>query len=248
MPSAPPELTGERSPDLAALLSLVAPGSGHLYLGLGGRQRSVAFGLLAATALAVVLAYFSLGLFVVGFLIWLGAALYALYDLRAGLSNIREAQLSAQLVGWILVAAGAALMISLLLPWYHVSIDARGFGGASGNASGFEALSVIDIACLAIGATALVSGLAALGRGPISSDELPAIMPLVVAIGGLVALVMIVYRMFVDGVPGFGGPVAGVDLSIGRAPGILLACAAAIAICVAGVSVLRSTGGREPAE
>jgi hypothetical protein len=145
------------------------------------------------------------------------------------------------------VAAGAALMVSLLLPWYHVSIDARGFGGASGNISGFEALGIIDIVCLAVGAAAVVSGLAALGRGPISSDELPAVMPLAVAVGGLVALVLVVYRMLVDGVPGLGAPVAGVDLSIGRAPGILLACAAAIAICVAALSVLRSTGTRAPA-
>ena len=242
----PPELSGERSPDLAALVSLVAPGSGHLYLGVEGPRRTTAYLLLAATGAAVALSYFSFGLFVLGFVIWLAAAGYALNDLRAGLANVREARLSAQLVGWILVAAGAALMVSLLLPWYHVSIDARGFGGASGNASGFEALGVIDIVCLAVGAAAVVSGLAALGRGPISSDELPAVMPLIVAIGGLVALVLVVFRMFVDGVPGLGAPVAGVDLSIGRAPGILLACAAAIAICVAGLSVLRSTGTRAP--
>ena len=72
-------------------------------------------------------------------------------------------------------------------------------------------------------------------------------MPLIVAIGGLVALVLVVFRMFVDGVPGLGAPVASVDLSIGRGPGILLACSAAIAICVAGVSVLRSRGRGHPA-
>jgi hypothetical protein len=86
----------------------------------------------------------------------------------------------------------------------------------------------------------VLAGLAAVGKGPISSNELPQAMPMIVAAGGAIALVLIVYRLFVDPVPGFGslGGAGSVDISVGRAPGALLAAAAAIAILVASVSVL----------
>jgi hypothetical protein len=238
-PGAQPEPAAEggRSPDLGALLSVVAPGSGHLYLGAQGQQRNVAFGLLAATVGAIVLSYFGFALFLIGLVVWIGAAAYALYDLRAGLSNLREARLTAQMVGWILVIAGGALILSMILPWYRISIEAEGLGGVSGNASGFEVLSIIDIILLVIGAASVVSGLAALGKGPISSSELPSAMPLVIAVGGLVALVLVAFRLFVR--PGvFSEGLGGVDVTIGRAPGILLAAACSIAILVAAASAL----------
>ena len=75
----PAAATGERSPELAALLSLVAPGSGHLYLGRAG---VAAVALLAVTLVAVILAYFDFALFLAGAAMWAGAAAYALYDLR----------------------------------------------------------------------------------------------------------------------------------------------------------------------
>ena len=233
---------GARSPDLAALLSVVAPGSGHLYL---RRASGIAYGLLGATVVAVILSYFSFLLFIVGLVIWAGAAAYALIDLRGGLTGLREMRLSSQLVGWILVAAGGALIVSLLLPWYHLSIDVNVKGLASisasqsKNASGFQSFEIIDIILLVVGAASVVAGLAALGKGPISSDELPTAMPAIVGGGGLLALVLTVFRLFVDPVPSFGGVAGGtVDVSVGRGPGGLLAAAAAIAIVVASASVL----------
>lgn len=235
-----------RSPDLAALLSVVAPGSGHLYL---HRASGVAYGLLGATVVAVILSYFSFLLFIVGLVIWAGAAAFALVDLRGGLTGLREMRLSSQLVGWILVAAGGALIVSLLLPWYHLSIDVNVKGIASisasqsKNASGFQSFGIIDIILLVIGAASVLAGLAALGKGPISSDELPSAMPAIVGGGGLLALVLTYFRLFVDPVPSFGGVAGGtVDVSVGRGPGGLLAAAAAIAIVVASASVI--TGPR----
>jgi hypothetical protein len=241
----------ERSPDLAALLSVVAPGSGHIYL---GRMTGIAYGLLGATVAAVILAYFSFPLFVVGLVIWAGAAAYALTDLRGGLAGLRDTRLSAHLVGWILVAAGAAMIVSLVLPWYHVNVDVNvtGIGGVSANqsknASGFQSFELIDIIVLVAGAASIVAGLAALGKGPISSDELPPAMPAIVAGLALLALVLTYFRLFVDPVPSFDGlgSAGSVDISVGRGPGGLLAAAGAIAILVASVSVL--TGPRHQAE
>jgi TM2 domain-containing membrane protein YozV len=244
-PAAAPIATagGERSPDLAALLSVVAPGAGHIYL---GRATGIAYGLLAATVLAVILAYFSFLLFIVGLVIWAGAAAYALTDLRGGLAGLRDTRLSAHLVGWVLVAAGAAMIVSLVLPWYHVNVDVNvtGIGGISANqsknASGFQSFEFIDIVVLIAGAASVLAGLAALGKGPISSDELPPAMPAIVAGLALLALVLTYFRLFVDPVPSFGGlgSAGSVDISVGRGPGGLLAAASAIAILAASVSLL----------
>jgi hypothetical protein len=240
--TASPDAAAGRTRELAWLLSIVAPGSGHLYLDLQGPKRSTAFGLLGATVVAVVLAYFSFGLWLIGFLIWAAAAAYALVDLRGSVAGTR---LEPRLAALVLAVAGGALMVSLLLPWYHVSIDARGVAAASGNASGLESLDVMDLVLLAIGAAALVLGLATLGRGPVAASQLPPAMPMIVAGGGVLAAVLVFYRMLVDPVPGFG--VTGVvDVSIGRAPGILLAGSASIAIVLAAAGALRSSGARSP--
>lgn len=90
-------IAGARSPDLAALLSIVFPGSGHFYLGVDARKRTTALGLLGATVVAIVLSYFSLFLFIVGLVIWAGAAVYALLDLRGGLAGVRG---RAWMCGW----------------------------------------------------------------------------------------------------------------------------------------------------
>lgn len=240
-----PVAGGERSPDLAALLSVVAPGSGHIYL---GRMTGIAYGLLGATLLAVVLSYFSFLLFIVGLLIWAGAAAYALIDLRGGLAGLREARLTTHLVGWILVAGGAAMIVGLLLPWYHVSVHVSSSvagvdASQSQNFSGFKVLSVIDIIVLVVGLASVVAGLAALGKGPISSDELPPAMPAIIAGAALLVAVLTFFRLFVDPVPSFGslGSAGTVDVSVGRGPGALLTAAAAIAVLVASASAVTAS-------
>ena len=103
-------------PDLALLLSVVAPGSGHLYLGVEPAKRNIAFALLGATVAAVVLAYFSFILFVIGFVVWAGAAFYAVKDLSGGdVAGAQKTSIPQQFVGILLVGAGA-LLASLLFP------------------------------------------------------------------------------------------------------------------------------------
>jgi hypothetical protein len=239
--AAPPRAPAERSPELAALLSVAVPGAGHLYL---GRSGVTGLALLGVTLLAVILAYFDFTLFLVGLALWAAAAAYAVNDLGAGIDGLREGRLPAQLAGWMLVAGGIALVVSLVLPYYHVSVDVRGFGGASGNASGFEAFGLLDILLLAIGIAAVVAGLAALGRGPVAAGDLPAAMPSIVALAAVVGLVLVAYRMLarpsVFDTSGF----EGIDVSVGRGPGLLLAAAACIVIAGAAGSAAAASPSR----
>lgn len=234
-----------RSPEVASILSVVAPGSGHFYV--GSPKVPLAAGLLVATAAAVVLAYFSLLLFIIGFVLWAAAAAFALTDLRGGVGGLGNTTLASNLAGIVLIAAGAVLIISLLLPWYHFSFETNVFGrstSGSDNFSGFTALGVIDIVLLFIGVAAILAGAATLGLGPISAGELPSWLPMAVAVGGAVAALLILFRMFVDPIPGvpsgLGVAGASVDISVGRAPGILLALAAALVLLLANAAALRS--------
>ncbi len=229
-----------KSPEVASILSVVVPGSGHLYMGVDHAKRPLAFGLIAATIAYFVLSYFSFVLFVVGLVIWLGAAAFALTDLRGGVKGLENTTLPRRLVGLLMIAGGGLLVVSLLLPWYHVKISAGGFSG-SGNASGFESFKAIDIILLVIGIVAIAAGAAALGIGPVSEGELPSWLPLAVAVAGAVALVLVAFRMIVDPAPS-AGPSA--DVTIGRAPGILLALDAALVLVLANASVLRSAAKR----
>jgi hypothetical protein len=224
-----------KSPDLATLLSVVAPGSGHLYLGVEPAKRNIAFGLLGASVVAVILAYLSFILFIVGFVIWAAAALFAVNDLRGGVKGLENSSIPQQFVGILLVASGIILILSLILPWYHVTVDdVGGFGGGSGSFNGFESLEIIDLVLLVVGVAAVVAGLASMGIG-VPADKLPTWLPMAVAIGGAVAFVLILFRMFVDVFPETGDGV-----KIGRAPGILLAADAAIVLVMANLSALKS--------
>jgi hypothetical protein len=229
-----------KSPDLAVLLSVIAPGSGHLYLGVEPAKRNIAFGLLGATVVAVVLAYFSMILFIVGFVIWAAAAFYAVNDLRggAGREALENASIPQQFVGILLVVGGALLIVSLFLPWYHIKASLGGVSRGD-SFSGFTVLDIIDIVLLVIGVLAIVGGLVAMGI--IGGSNMPDQLPVAVAIAGAIAFVLVVFRMFIDSVPdteaAFGPKV---DVSIGRAPGILLAADAAIILVMANLSTLKS--------
>ncbi len=262
-PSAgPPAASRRRSPAIAALLTVVAPGSGHVYLGAAGRT-PLAAGLLAATVAAYVIAYFSFVSFLVGAVVWAAAAIFALFDLRTDLAPAgradaaREADAAGEAdaaattatpaqIGAVLLGGGLVLVLSLLLPWYHVSFDIEGFGTSSGNGSGFEALSVLDLVLLVIGAAAALAGAAALGLGPLRRDALPAWLPLATAVAGTVAVVCVAYRLLVDPIEnpiGSVGFTRSVDFSVGRAPGILLAGAASLSIAAAGLLALTQREG-----
>lgn len=226
------ELPSERPAVIAALLSVVFPGSGHLYI---GAKREVGLGLLVATVVAGFFTYQPVGPWLLGFVIWLAAAGYALYDLRPAIEPALQAHgggLNALAeVGpawaWRLVGAGGVVLaLSPLLPWYHASES-----GVSFSASGFEALKLIDLVALAVGVLAVVA--AAISLGVLAGKSLPAVLPLVLAVGGAAAWVLVEFRLLF---PGAGG----LATDLGRAPGILLASAAALTIAFGAASALQS--------
>jgi len=80
---------------------------------------------------------------------------------------------------WIVAVSGAVLLVSLFVPWY-------------GDASGWEALTVIDLllALVALAAVALLAVAA--------SQEVPAVpvaVSALVALAGLVGLVLVLLRV-----------------------------------------------------
>lgn len=234
--SAAQQAMHSKSPELASILSVVAPGSGHFYLGTS--KVPLAAGLLVATVVAAVLAYMSFVLFLVGFAIWAAAAAFALTDLRGSVKGLENTTLPPNIAAILIIAGGALLIVALFLPWYHFKAS-TGRLDFSDNFSGFEVLEIIDIVLLAIGVIAVVAGGAALGM--FSSGGLPKALPMAVAVGGAVATVLVLFRMFVDGAP-TGGGANGADFTVGRAPGILLALDAALVLLIANAAVLRSAG------
>lgn len=242
-----PAVATDRSPALAGLLTVVAPGAGHFYLGPGSKA-ALAGGLLGATAAAYVIAWFSFASFIVACVLWAATAAYGLYDLQGVLAPVRRAgaaaaAISRRQVGLVLLVGGVVLVVSLVLPWYHVSYQIEGLDNVpnfGGSGSGFEVLSVIDIVLLVIGVGAAVLGTTALGIGPLSGPRLPPWLPAATAAAGGAAVVLVAYRLFFDGAPStastsgaFGSPQA--SIAVGRGPGILLAGAASLAIAVAGL-------------
>ena len=178
-----------------------------------GQRRADRRGLLAATLVAVVLSYFSFVLFLVGFVIWAGAAVFALKDLRGGPQSVTTVSLKPNVVGLLLIVAGALLIISLFLPYYHLkfSVNVPGFSGSeSGNGSGWEAFGIIDVVLLLVGLASIAAGAASLGLGPVTAAEMPRQLPMIVAVGGAIAVVLLLFRMFLDPVDtGLAGGLAG---------------------------------------
>lgn len=239
------EVLSSKDPDVATILSATIPGSGHFYMG-AANAIPIGAALLVATLVAVVLSYFNFLLFLVGFVIWLGAAVFALMDLRGGPQSLQSVSLKPNVVGLLMIVAGALLIISLFLPYYHLkfSVNVPGFSGSqSGNGSGWEAFSIIDIVLLLVGLAAIAAGAASLGLGPVTAAELPKQLPMIVAVGGAIAVLLLLFRMFLDPIDtGFGGGIGGgkADIDVGRAFGIWIGLWSAMLIALANLGVLRS--------
>jgi hypothetical protein len=231
------EVLHSKSPELATILSAVVPGSGHFYL--GSDKVPLAAGLLVATVAALVLSWMNFLLFIIGFVIWLGAAAFAITDLRGSVKGLEDTTLPKNVAAILMIGAGALLVISLFLPYYHVKVSAGGFGSFGGNVSGFDSFDIIDIILLIVGIASVLAGAAALGLGPVSSGELPRWLPTAVAVGGAVAAVLILFRMFVDPAPGVPGGVDA-DIDVGRGFGIWFGLWAAMILVLANAGILRS--------
>jgi hypothetical protein len=116
---------------------------------------------------------------------------------------------------WIAALSGALLLVSLFLPWY---------GAGAEDASGWEALAVVDVA---------VSLVAAFGVGLLvitASQRVPAVpiaLSAIVTLVGLVGLVLVLIRL--ANLPGgFDGRELGVWLGLLGAIGIVAGGAVAM--------------------
>ena len=230
-----------RSPAIAGLLSVIAPGTGHLFLGV---RQPVAIGLLVAFAAAILLSWL---FWPIGLIVWVAAIAFALFDLRSELASTREAAqsrgaLSAvgdvdESLAWKIIAgAGVLLPVSLLLPWYrlHVEVSEGGLNiDQTEHGNGFEVLSVIDLILLATGAVAAVAGLIKLGI--IAGRTLPPALPGAIAAAGGACALLVLYRILFSGAD-LGDIPDEVAVDIGRAPGIFLAFAASMSLLVAGLA------------
>jgi hypothetical protein len=129
---------------------------------------------------------------------------------------------------WIVAVSGAALLVSLFVPWYStpgptclLATDAEGAyfareGVTSAGCSGWESLAVLDVilALIALSAIALVVVTATQ-----SVPAVPIALDAVVALAGIVATVLVLVRVL--WIP---------DGADGREWGLWLALAAALGI------------------
>jgi hypothetical protein len=123
---------------------------------------------------------------------------------------------------WIVAVSGAALLVSLFVPWYSTADVAAGAGWTryaplgTASLSGWESLGVIDVilALIALSAIALlvVTATQSVPAVPIALDA-------VVALAGIVATVLVLVRVL--WIP---------DGADGREWGLWLALAAALGI------------------
>jgi hypothetical protein len=130
---------------------------------------------------------------------------------------------------------GVAVLMSLFLPWYGVSVDIAGVS-LSETGSGWEVLGFIDMLLLliSIGAIAIVAARAA-GLLP---DDVPA--PVLLLALGALAVLLVLYRIF--DIPTDGPVPAEVDLS--RKLGIFVALAGAAAVAYGGWRAQSATAAR----
>lgn len=238
------QIMSSKSPELATILSVIAPGSGHFYL---GKSNAVPVGaaLLVATLAGIVISHFSFLLFLVGLAIIVAAAAFAVIDLRGGVQAVQDVSLPTNIVGILLIAAGVLMLVALFLPFYRVDVDAGQFGSFGGNASAWDAFEIIRLVLLVVAIASIVAGAASLGLGPVTAAELPSWLPMAVAVGGAVAVLLVLFRMFVTGagLPDTSG--TGVDVNIGRAFGAWLLLDAGLVIVLSNLGLLRSLANKQ---
>ena len=123
---------------------------------------------------------------------------------------------------------GLALFVFMFLPWYGVD-SVGGFGISGGDASAWEAFSFIDILLFLVSVVVVGLVIAQLAE---TTPEMPAPPAQIIMIAGIVALVLIVFRLVFA--PGVDSGDIDIDVDLGREIGIFLALIAAAAIAYGG--------------
>ena len=109
---------------------------------------------------------------------------------------------------WIAAAGGVVLVVALFLPWYRV-------GGTHVNA--WQSMAVDDVLLAIAGVGAVVAELATARRG----GAVPIAYTVLAGLGGIIAVILVVWRML--------DPAPPVDVSLGAGAWLGLAGALAIA-------------------
>jgi uncharacterized protein DUF2510 len=230
----------DRPTSLALLLTIVAPGAGHQWLGV---RREIGYGLLAATLLAIICSWFIS--YWIGLAIYVGALVFALYDLRDVFQPMASrgveavADVAAPLAWRVVGIGGVAMLVALVLPWYRVSFDVKVLGrSSSGSASGnaFDAFGAEKILWLIVGIAAVVLAAIHITQSSGARSSLPPIAPMILAGAAGLAWLLVIFRLLsapgdigaAESLDGFGG--ASVDVTTGRAIGALLEYAACITV------------------
>lgn len=126
--------------------------------------------------------------------------------------------------------SGLALFIFMFLPWY--GIDSLGGFGVSGldlNLNAWEAFSFTDVLLFLV--AVLVVGLVLVQMAE-STPDMPAPPAQIVTIAGVVALVLILFRLIFT--PDFDAEGFDIDVDLGRKIGIFLGLIAAAGITYGG--------------
>lgn len=124
--------------------------------------------------------------------------------------------------------SGLALFVFMFLPWYGLD-SVGGFGVSGGDANAWEAFSFIDILLFLI--CVVVVGLVIVALAE-STPELPAPPSQVILVAGVVALVLILFRLIFT--PGVDTGGLDIDVDLGRKIGIFLGLIAAAGIAYGG--------------
>ena len=233
---------------LAGLLSIAAPGSGHLYL---GQRQTIGYGLLGAFAVAIIVAWFIS--WPIGLIIYVAAAAFAVFDLRADVmpaARRGEAALDAidDPLAWrIIGGGGVALIVGLVLPWYRIAADVSVGGisqSTSSSANGFD-IGWPKILILLVGIAAIALAAIHLTQSSPNRSALPEQLPLILAGVAAVTWLAVIYRMLdipgdagaINDLDGIGG--AEVDVTFGRGLGAWLDYAGALAVAAGAYAVAR---------
>jgi hypothetical protein len=122
---------------------------------------------------------------------------------------------------WLAAAGGAALIASLLLPWYGVR-------GRAATLTGFESFTVVDVLLVALAALAIgLAGAQATRRTP----TIPVAAGVLTVVFGLLAVLLVAYRIVNQP-----GPNEFLDVRAGAWAGL----AATVAVLVGGWESLRN--------
>jgi len=132
-------------------------------------------------------------------------------------------------VGEIIAGIGGlALFVFMFLPWYGVD-SIGGFGVSGADVNAWEAFSFVDILLFLV--AVVVVGLVIVQMAE-STPDMPAPPAQIITIAGVVALVLILFRLIFT--PGFDANGLDIDVDLGRKIGIFLGLIAAAGIAYGG--------------